>query len=410
MKKVLIINHTGYLGGGGVSLMHIIRALQSMPNKYSVEVYCPENPPDMCDWIESNNIPVIRGDSSPVILNHYSGNDKFILSRLSLTNIKNIIMKKGLKDIKKAIQRSNPDIVALNSMTMCWMGVHIKSMGFKVVCFHRETYAKGLFGLRTKYIKHCLKKHFNGVAFISKNDFDETGVISGYPQVITDKVDLNAYNLSIPKYPYKDIDNNQLDELKVIYLGGMTKLKGAHIIIKSLNALKNKNIRLIFLKFDFEKRKKRLSDYQTMKHKLKYILKMDYEARVLKLIDNYGLWNKIDFIPTVKKPEKYILNSDIIVFPSTSAHQARPIYEAGAAGKPIIITDFQQTSEFAKKEYNCLVFTNGDYMGLSEEIYKLSKNKELYNYLSENNYKQTIENHNLSKLPAELDKFFSNIK
>jgi glycosyltransferase involved in cell wall biosynthesis len=403
-KKVLIIHHCGYIGGAGVSLYHIALALNSMSERYDVEVYCPNNPPKICDLLEGNQIRTIRANDEPVLFSHYNGCNKFILGRFSLRNMFDVIRKKGWLEIKEAIKISNPDIVIVNSMTMCWLGSLIRKMGIKVVCFHRETYAKGLLGFRTKYIKKCLKNDFDGVAFISKHDLQETGKTTGVAKVITDKVDLNIYK-NIDRYKVNNSMKSSNQQFSIVYLGGISKLKGCHILVKALAKLKNENVRLIFLQFGSQRRLKTIKDCKSTLHKIKYILGADYEAKILKLINKYSLWNKIEFIPSVTNPEKYILSSDIVVFPSTEAHQARPLYEAGAAQKPIIITEFNQTSEFAIDRFNCLTFKKGNHFELSEKINMLKDNKELYEILIKNNFMKSVEKHDLNHLPMELDKF-----
>jgi glycosyltransferase involved in cell wall biosynthesis len=409
MKKVLIIHHSGYIGGAGVSLFHIAMALKSMPDKYEVEVYCPSNPPYICNCLKENGIKTIKTDSPPVLFNHYNGCNKIAFGRFSLMNIRDVfIKKKGWQEIKNVIEVSKPDVVAVNSMTLCWMGALIKKMGIKVICFHRETYAKGMFGIRTSYIKRCLKKDFDGVAFISNNDLKETGQIKGVAKVITDKVDVSLYEQVDKIKLRKDLNlNNQT--FYIAYLGGVSKLKGAHVIIKALAHIKDRNINLLFLNFNSEKRLKTINDCKTVYQKLKFIFGLDYEAYILKLIDKYYLWDKIKFYPAVTNPERYIMAADIIVFPSTEAHQARPIYEAGISKRPIIITEFKQTTEFAINGFNCLTFNNGNYVELAEKICILEKNRELYNILVENNYRISLKNHNFSMLSKELDTFLSNI-
>lgn len=408
-KKILLVHHSGYIGGAGVSLFHIALSLKSLNEKYDLKVYCPSNPPHIYNWLEKNEIETIRANRTPIFFTHYSGCDRFILDRNSFKNIIDIyLFKRSWKELKKTILENRPDVVIVNSMTLFWMGPLIKKMGIKTICFHRETYAKGLFGIRTTFIKESLKNFFDGVAFISYNDLHETGKTVGSSRVITDKVDCSNYSLD------DEINNKQnailtKDAFKIIYLGGVSKLKGAHVIIKALSRIKNKNVKLLFLQFETKKRRKKIGDCKTAFHKIKFLLGLDYEAYILKLIDKNKLWERIDFIPAVLEPEKYILASDLVVFPSTEPHQARPLYEAGMAKKPIIITDFKQTSEFAIDGFNSLTFKNGNYKELANIILKLENDSDLYNDLVENNYHQSISNHNLKTLPLELDDFLSDV-
>lgn len=408
-KKVLIVHHFGGIGGAGVSLIHIIESFKLMSDKYEVEVYCPSNPSDMNNYLSKFDVGITGTCKSVTTFNHYSGNDKSIFSFQSLRNIIDIVNKVGWSDLKSCILEFHPDIVLLNSMTLCWMGKLIRELGVKVICFNRETFASGLLGMRTHFIRKCLKVNFDAIAFISRSDIDATGNINGHTLLITDKVNISDYlRIKNNDYP-NDIESTLENKFIITYLGGLSKLKGAHIIIKAFAFLDSDAYRLRILQFNRSKALKTLSECGSIREKMKYITGFDYEARVLRLIDKYNLWNKIDFIPSVIDVEKYIVQSNVIVFPSTEPHQARPIFEAGAAKVPIIITEFPQTSEFAINRLNSLTFRNGNFRELASKIRELEGNEELKKTLIINNFKFTYEHHNIEDLKEELDDMLSKI-
>lgn len=408
MKKILIITHWGGIAGGNVSLMQVALTLDAMSEFYRVYVYCPNYPQEMLNWLNENQIEVIDGNA-PITLNHYMGSDRPIFTISNIKNIIQVLTKKGLQEISEIIINFKPDIVMLNSMTMFWMGNEIKKLGAKSVCFNRETYAKGTFGIRTYYIKRNLKKYFDGVIFISENDQLETGEIKGVSKVITDKVDIEKYVLLRNSLKENRCVSNN-GEFVVLFLGGMSRLKGAHVIIKALSKLKNENIKLVFLKYELKEKRKTGSDCATIKEKIKFYLGLNYEAYVLGLINKYDLWEKIDFHATVKNPEKFIVESDLLVFPSTKPHQARPLYEAGAAKVPIIITEFKQTKEFAINGHNCLTFAKENHKQLAELILSIKENKRLRDKLVKNNYLATKRKHDLRELANELKNFLGELK
>jgi hypothetical protein len=48
-KKILVFHHSGAIGGGGVSMLHILKTLKSLG--YNVKVICPSEPSHMIDEI-----------------------------------------------------------------------------------------------------------------------------------------------------------------------------------------------------------------------------------------------------------------------------------------------------------------------------------------------------------------------
>lgn len=170
LKRILLIHHCGVIGGAGVSLLHIVRAIDK--TKYKITVLCPDYPNEMIKLLQNEQCQVVGTKTSPKIFAHYNGG---IPSAFSLKSIRNEFeILKDKKQIEQYIKAIGPDIVAVNSMTLFWIGKIAKKMNKRTVCFHRETYQKGLFGVRTNIIKHGLSKWFYKGAFISWNDFNET--------------------------------------------------------------------------------------------------------------------------------------------------------------------------------------------------------------------------------------------
>lgn len=371
-----------------------------------MEVYCPAEPKAIADLIRKYPIKVTTHYHKPLIFNHYSGFNSFILNPNTIHNILDVMISPIRKRYIDVIKNSQADIVAVNSMTMFWLGPIIRKLGKKSVCFHRETFKSGIVGLRTNIMKFLLKKYFDGLVFISKFDFNEVNAATGIKKVITDKVDMNLYDKNIDKKELRKKAGIDQEAFIVIFLGGTQKLKGGDVVLRALSNVKNENIKLIFMQFEDPKKEPTLNDKVSIRSKLKLIVGKDYHANLVKYIDKNKLWDKIHFIPAVTNPHDYILASDLVVFPSTKPHQARPFYEAGAAKVPIIITEFKQTAEFAKNNVNCLTIKKNDHIALANGILKFMNDSNFYNYIVENNHKQTLIYHNNKSLPFELDEFF----
>lgn len=94
---------------------------------------------------------------------------------------------------------------------------------------------------------------------------------------------------------------------------------------------------------------------------------------------------------------------DAVVFPCHNPHQARPIYEAGIAKKPIIISDFPNYSEFVD-DTNAWLFPADDSQKLADCIENVFS-QDIYTKI-QNNYRRTFEVNNLKTMPRELEKIF----
>lgn len=395
--NLVLVHHSGYLGGAGVSLIDIIYSLKQL--QINISVICPADPNTMKNILLDMGVNVICVDKVEIFA-HFSGSSNFALGLRMIRNVSSIIRNR--KKLIDLINSLNPDIVFLNSMTLFYLGKKLKKHGYITVCFHREMFIHGLFGIRTNYIKKHLSKYFDKVVFISKFDRDEAKLPLKKTIIITDKVNCSQEISGLSNmYFNKSIKY-------ILYAGGMVDLKGAHIIVNALRYLP-KNIRLIFLQYDKSSFQTNIFYIKSWKRLVKVILNIDYEFRVSKLIVKHNLLNQIDFYDTDRDVSKYYLASDLVVFPSTKPHQSRIIYEAGVYRKPVIVSDFENTQEFLKNGYNGLTFKANDAFDLSQKILECLTNIELTEEIVEKNYRETLNNHNLNDLKSELESLLKDL-
>jgi len=401
MKKILLFHHYGALGGAGVSLLHIVQAIDK--SKIKLTVLCPDYPEDIANLLQAEDCEVIRSGTSPKVFNHCIGGIPYALSFATAKNIYEIV--KDRKFIRKYISDVKPDIVAVNSMTLFIIGKIAKSMGKRTVCLHRETYQRGLLGLRTKIIKKGLSSWFDKVAFVSSNDFNETGNSKAKKVVIYDRVNLALFD-NFKKTEARQMLGLKEDKKYILYLGGMSALKGADIIMKSMKYVDRADVILIFIGDSDQVQEPSWSHSKNAKEKLKFVLKKGIRMRTLNMYFKAGLQDRVIFRKVTTNPELYYNACDLIVFPSTKPHQARPIYEAGVAKIPIIITDFCQTKEFVEDGITGITFRNKDSHELAKKINMVFDGKFDLEKIVQNNYIQTVRNHDLATLKVDLDNLF----
>ena len=101
--------------------------------------------------------------------------------------------------------------------------------------------------------------------------------------------------------------------------------------------------------------------------------------------------------------------ADVLVFPATTPHQARPVFEAGAAKTPVIMPDFENTLEYVSNEDNGLIFKRKNSHDLSEKIRLIVQSKEFGQRLGEKNYEYTLKNHTRNTSEKLLKIFIENI-
>lgn len=396
-----MIHHCGSIGGAGVSLLHIVKSIDK--NKYNVTVLCPDTPNEISNLLNLESCKVITMKKSPKIFAHYNGGISNALTLKTLKNILGILSDVGR--IKKYIREINPDIVAVNSMTLFWIGKVVKKLKKNSVCFHRETYQKGLFGIRTRFIKYGLSRWFDEVVFISWNDYYETGEIKANKRVIYDRVDTLEFTAYKREEARKAL-NLCLNKKYILYLGGLSELKGPHVIMKAMKYVQHQDTVLIFISNLDSMNINNFKKSNNICRKLKYIFKRDIKLKILNIYFKNNLEEKVIFRKTTSEVGLYYRACDLVVFPSIKPHQARPIYEAGLTKIPILIADFKETKEFAKNEFTALTFRSKDSYDLAKKIDRiLDEDIDIYNIIN-NNYKQSVINHNIESLKDDLNELF----
>ena len=143
-----------------------------------------------------------------------------------------------------------------------------------------------------------------------------------------------------------------------------------------------------------------------VKYFAKILLNKNLEYKVERLIKKYKLGDRIIFRPATDRVEEYFTACDVVVFPSMQAHQARPVYEAAIAKKPVVITDFENTQEFLTEE-NGWLFKRGDARMLAAKINEIMTTDVTERV--ERNYCKAVLTNNLQALPLELKELLQNV-
>lgn len=403
MEKILFFHHSSAIGGAGISGLNAIRTLRKLG--YDVVVYCRGEQSDMVELFRSNGFKTIDGKNSPTFIPHCVGSSYSFFSPAFWSYIVSVFKEK--KQIAQYIKKENPDIVVVNSMTLFWIGKIAKSFSKKTVCFFRETYVHGLIGFRTRFIRKKLSKYFDKVLFISKYEADLTLEVSEEKKVV-------LYNMIEPS-SYDEVDvasikksfNIGTDEKLLLYVGGMSKLKGAYEALQIINKLPA-NIKLLFVGYSPKNKLKKISDCKGVKAKIKYVLKHDFEAKCLNFIYAHNLYDRIKFISTQKNIAPLFKIADYVLIPFTQPHQARPVFEAGYAKKPVIITDYPNIRDVINSESGYL-FKKGDYNSIYQIISEISEYPEQVQARISENYKNTINRHSSEVYSREISLIFSSL-
>lgn len=367
IKNILFIHHYGGYGGAGISLINNIEMLK---DDYLITVILPSYPDDMRNELLRLNIKVIEFNDVIGTVPIYSGGSDFWKPSM----YKSIFKIFGFnKFLNKTIKTDNYDFVLVNSITLFWVGFKKNIQFEKLGCFVRETRDKKK-KISNILIKKILNKYFSKIFFISefdKNTYEDRRSKSKYYLI----------NDCMKKVTFKKSKNK--NSLNLLFLGGYQKIKGLDILLKALNYLNNKDIKLT-IAGDTE-------------------IKSSYANKIQKSINTLNKKGmNIKVIGTVKNASDMYNDTDILIFPSRKPHQSRPLFEAGFYKIPVIITENEIVNERIENGFNGFKFEARNFKSLSRKIKLFIKNPNLVNKLGENNYKLSLKNHNFEDVKINL--------
>ena len=403
-KKILFFHHTSVIGGASLSGLNVLNAVPK--DQYDIFVYCNTYGGEMSNIFEKAGFKVINAYKSPTSLCHFSGSNIFALSFRALLNYIMILI--DYKRISSIIPEVNPDIVIVNSMTLFWIGKIAKKANKETICFFRETYTKGLFGIRTSIIKYFLNKNFDKISFISQYDLEQNKVLKCNKRIIYNAVNSEDYKTIDKNIEKKKLGLN-LSDFNTLFVGGMLPLKGASIAIQALSQTKNDKIVLAIVGYNWNGKKKKFNDCKNWKEKVKYIFQLDYEKQCTDFIIKHRLYSQIKFYPPNDNIYSFYHACDCLVFPATKPHQARPIFEAALSRIPVIISDFQNIRE-SINENSGYLFENKNIKQLAFIMNKLAKEPSIAKNKIDTNYDNSINKNTLQVFNKQIIELLSSVK
>lgn len=331
-RKVVLLHHSDELGGAGVSLCNLIEMLR---DRYQVSVYLPHRDSSLAGYLAHRDI-VPRYLENPVgMVSCYSGGPR-VLSRTFARNLWRI--GRTRRALKNILMSEDPDIVAVNSIVMVWAGRTIRRSGRTAVCFVRETAVDGWV---SSLVKRSLSKWFDGVIYISDQDRRIFGSEAPVVGIVRDSIRIDEYDIGLTRE--EACRQLRLDPgaFNLLFVGGTEQMKGWHVVSAAMLHLNLPDIKLIVAG------------------------RVDERATVAN--------PRIFYLGVQQDMPKIYRACDVLVFPSISPHQARPVFEAGAMGIPVIISDFSATADEVVNGLNGLTFRPGDPRDLARAVMALYK-------------------------------------
>lgn len=379
MAKILIIHHSGLIGGAGVSLLNIVDLL-APGNELTVAV--SSDPVDIqlqLDSMKDNHgIKVVGYGRRIGALTYYSGGDNFFSARFLY---RGMLIFHQWNYWNMLVKEIDPDIVMVNSVILSWMSQLKEIRKRKSICFVRETIKGNLTSLPNKIIRNNLT-HFDAVTFLTEYDRVSWKFPESQSKVIRDFIDPDTFDQSISRATATRVFGLRDNSFHLLYVGGVSSMKGFDLAVKAVLQCKS-DVELIVAGVSFEDRRKMGGGHLN-----------EYEQEIKDYIEKNDHNNCIHLVGRQMNMSYCYAAADAVVFPMRSPHQARPAFEAGWYSLPIIIADFDNIQENVKNGENGVLFQPDDLEELAIRIDYLATNPTESKRLGLSNQEHTLAYNN----------------
>lgn len=347
-KHILYVHHGKGIGGAPISLRNLVESIIK-ENRYKITVLFlfDTEAVSLFDHLECNKIIL---NKPYFYFNHTSRWAKawkiHVLFLMVISWVYTVLYRapKILKSLK-------PDLVHLNSSVLTDWSFVCQNLGIKNIIHIREAISFGHFGIRYRIIKNMLSNFPNARIFISQENIQRLGWKADMSSlVVYNDVGENFKNI-------EKLQKDNMSTLNVLFLGGLSPIKGINTVVKSIPFISDNVI--IHICGHFNKTT---------------IFKKHPE------LDN----PKIKIIGLLKNVSHFMKKMDLLVCPITTTHFCRPVIEASSIGIPTVISDIEGVSEMVLNGHTGLHFKEGDGKDLADKINNLSENIPFVNELGLN--------------------------
>lgn len=392
MKKIILLHHVSSLGGGTKSLFDVALMLKG---KYDVIIAIPKGSDEIVQLADSYGISCYEILTPIPSLNIYSGHPSY-LSRYFWNTL---IRFRNNKLLVEELMVLKPDCIFYNTSVTALIAKDVPKTVVNIGIV-RETFTTNPLN---RLFKSVYNKYFSGVAYIASHEKNYLNLSVSKQIVVPDCLEPSEI-IEQDRMQVREQYHLTDEHFVGLFMGGTTQIKGLDVLLKAIELLNDNSVFFVSGKVDYS--------ILTLSHILKHFYQFKYirflisvKRRLPKLIKE----GKVKLTGFTKDIAPFMSMCDVLIFPSTAAHQPRPAIEAGNFGKPVLISDFEATREYFQDGYNALTFVPRDAKSLADKLRYLKNNSDIANKLGENNRKASQEWHNFDDTQEALIQFFDDI-
>jgi glycosyltransferase involved in cell wall biosynthesis len=377
-RRVVYVHHAGGLGGAPLSLLGLLRCLDRRCYDPVVLALAPGPAVDRfrAEGVETR-VVAGAGHFSHTELEWYGGAD---LWRLPIQAAR---FWPAVRRLRREFRALAPDLVHLNSSTLAAAAVAARRESIPVVWHVREPLAGGYLGLRRAWLARRIARDAARVIALSSFDAARLGP-SARVRIVPNFVDFAEFDRRLDGAAARRDLGLDPQARVVTMLGGVSRSKGTLELVGAAGLVRRTEPGVVFLLAGPPPSLRARSPLRALARRA---LRVDaYDRRVLAAAAPLG--TTVRLIGLRPDVPRILAASDLVVFPSTVPHFARPVIEAGAMARPVVASRLGGPLELVEDGVTGLLVPPGDPAALAAAITRLLSDPDLAARLGEAAYRR----------------------
>jgi len=376
-RKLLFVHHGTLQGGAPLSLMYTI---QGLADEYEITVGLVRYAEDIKSFYEDAGFRVI--DMGWIYCYYYLSASPQPWNRGH--TYRNLV-RMGLKwfpskwKSKSFFQKHDFDLIHLNSVTLINTAMVLIDLDIPFI-WHVREYGLNRKDIRSNWFRKNLKKA-DDVIFLSQAEKRSWMLDIDKGTVVHNFVDMS-------KFQPTDNTSQTKKKANLLFVGGFKAHKGIDQLLEALQLLKNEGF-----EFVCHMPGTIVGDVSRWQNRIK----------------DMGIESYCSLSAFTTDIRSFFDGADILIFPASKPHFARPVVEAAAMEVPSIASRIDPMQELIVEGETGLLFENGNAVDLFNKIRYILENRDIAKQMGKRGRQYAMENFESDKQIAKIKSIYTKV-
>ncbi|HEY6001548.1 MAG TPA: glycosyltransferase family 4 protein [Anaeromyxobacter sp.] len=360
-RTVLYVEHAGELGGACVSLREMLSALDPARVRPIVAMIRPSD--ELKRFYADRGIEAFSWEGIAA-LEHTTARWASVWRPASWPlGIRTIAgWRRGERRTLGLVERVGPDLVHLSSAVLAPSARALHRSGVPFVWHVREMPVRGHLGARSAALRAAMRDWPDALVFLSGGARDAWGA-PPHSAVVPEFVDLARFRPDLDRGRARARLGLDGRAPVVLYVGGMSAIKGVLTLLGALTRVRRRLPELVCLMPGGATAPGTLVRFASA-----LVPALTLTGRIREAIASGRLDSVCRRLPFTSDMPEMMAASDVLAFPSTVDHFARPVVEAGAMARPVVASRLPMIEEQAGREGGAILVRPGDARELADAL------------------------------------------